>query len=195
MLVAATAICFWLMDKKKWMLWLSLSCSLLLVGLRSLSFAEAYNQRKLIVYNVPKYSAIDLISGRTFNFIGDSALLSDDFTRNFHIQPSRVLHRIQQNQILPVYCKDFEFCNKRIALMDTVRYFIASEPKQPIDVLILSKNPKLYISNLIKTFSISQIVIDGSVPRWKAKLWKKDCDSLHIPCFNVSEKGAFVMNL
>jgi competence protein ComEC len=47
----------------------------------------------------------------------------------------------------------------------------------------------------VQSFSIKQIVIDGSVPPWKAKLWKKDCDSLHIPCFDVSEKGAFVMKL
>jgi competence protein ComEC len=80
-------------------------------------------------------------------------------------------------------------------LIDSSEHFIPLQPKPFIDVLILSKNPRLYISNLIKTFEVGQIVIDGSVPQWKAKLWKKDCDSLHIPCFDVSEKGAFVMNL
>lgn len=195
MLVAATTICFWLMEKRKWLLWLSLGSLLLFIGLRSLSFSEAYHQKKLIVYNVPKYSAIDLIGGRSLSFIGDSALLYDDFIRNFHIQPSRVLHRIKQNQALPTWCKEFEFCNKRIALVDTSWNFMPLHPRQRIDVLILSKNPKLYISNLLKTFDVHQIVIDGSVPQWKAKLWKKDCDSLHIPCFDVGEKGAFVMNL
>lgn len=195
MLVAATAICFWLMEKRKWMLWLSLGSVLLFIGLRSWSFNKAYHQKKLIVYNVPRYSAIDLIGGRSFSFIGDSALLYDDFIRNFHIQPSRVLHRIRQNQVLPIWCKEFEFCKKRIALADTSWNFMPLQPKQYIDVLILSKNPKLYISNLLKTFDVHQIVIDGSVPQWKAKLWKKDCDSLQIPCFDVSEKGAFVMNL
>jgi competence protein ComEC len=39
MLVASTAICFWLMEKKKWMLWFSLSSLLLFIGLRSQSFA------------------------------------------------------------------------------------------------------------------------------------------------------------
>lgn len=195
MLMAATVISFWLMDKKKWMLWLSLSSLLLFISLRSWSFMKACNQKKLIVYNVPKYSAIDLINGRTFSFVGDSALLYDDFIRNFHIQPSRVMHRIEQNQVVSICCKDFEFCNKRFALIDSSEYFVPLQLKQSIDVLILSKNPRLYISNLIKTFDVHQIVIDGSVPHWKAKLWKKDCDSLHIPCFNVSEKGAFVMNL
>ena len=195
LLMAAATICFWLINKQKSMLRLSLSSAIIFIGLRSWSFVEVYNQKKLIVYNVPKYSAMDLIYGRTYNFIGDSTLVDDDFIRNFHIQPSRVLHRIEQNQTLPICCKGFEFCNKKIEVIDSTGYFASLGTRQQIDVLILSKNPKLYISNLIKTFSIHQIVIDSSVPQWKAKFWKKDCDSLHIPCFDVSEKGAFVMNL
>lgn len=195
LLVAASAICFWLMEKKKWMLWTGLSALLVFFGFRSFTFNKAYNQNKLVVYNVPKYSAIDLISGRTYNFIGDSTLLYDDFIRNFHIQPSRVLHRITQQQILPTFCKEFEFFKKKIILIDTTKHFVSLDSKESIDLLILSGNPKLYISNLLKTFAVRQIVIDGSVPQWKAKLWKKDCDSLQIPCYDVSEKGAFVMNL
>lgn len=193
--IATVAICFWLMDKRKWMFWTALGSVLIFTVLRSLSFNEAYHQKKLIVYNVPKYTAIDLIEGRAYNFIGDSALLYDDFIRNFHIQPSRLLHRINQNQALPINCRDFEFCDKHIAIIDSTQYFTPGSFKQKIDVLILSKNPKLYISNLLKTFEINQIVIDGSVPQRKAKLWKRDCDSLNIHCFDVSEKGAFVMNL
>jgi competence protein ComEC len=195
LLIAAVALCFWLMDKRKWMLWLGLSSLVLVITLRSASFLDAYNQKKLIVYNVPKYSAIDLIAGRTYSFIGDSTLLFDDFIRNFHIQPSRILHRIEQNQNLPTCCKEFNFCDKRIVIIDSTEYFTPKESKETIDVLVLSHNPKLYISNLLKIFSIRQVVIDGSVPQWKAKLWKRDCDSLKIHCFDVSEKGAFVMNL
>ena len=50
---------------------------------------------QLIVYNVPQKRAIDLIDGRKYLFVGDSDLLADDFIRNFHIKPSRVLHRIE----------------------------------------------------------------------------------------------------
>ena len=63
------------------------------------------------------------------------------------------------------------------------------------DIIVLSKNPKLYITNLNKAFYIGKLVIDGSVPAWKAKLWKKDCDSLGIAYHDVAEKGAFVMKL
>ncbi|MGV3656645.1 MAG: hypothetical protein ACO1NX_01775 [Chitinophagaceae bacterium] len=74
-------------------------------------------------------------------------------------------------------------------------YHFSSTSKPLVSLLILSKNPKLYISDLQKAFNINQIVIDASVPAWKARLWQKDCDSLRLPCHNVAEKGAFVLSL
>ena len=195
LLLAATAICFWLMEKRKWMFLTGFGSLLLFTCIRSVSFHKAFHQKKLIVYNVPKHPAIDIINGRTYSFIGDSSLLTNDFIRNFHIQPSRVLHRIEQKQSLPIYCKEFEFYNKKILILDSANRFSSAALRQHIDVLILSGNPRLYVSDLIRIFSVGQIVIDGSVPEWKSKFWKRDCDSFHIPCHDVSEKGAFVMNL
>jgi competence protein ComEC len=51
------------------------------------------------------------------------------------------------------------------------------------------------LNKLAETFSVKQVVFDGSCPAWKINYWKKDCDSLHIPWHDVSVKGAFVMNL
>jgi competence protein ComEC len=188
-----TGLSYFLLQKKKLALWFSLGCLLVFAGLRSSAFIEAENQHKMIVYNVPKYRAIDLIEGRNYRFIGDATLLQDGFLRNFHLQPSRILHRISDNE-QPLNASSFHFGNKSVLLVDNNFPLPVSLPKQ-IDVVVLSKNPKLYISQLIKDISIKQIVIDGSVPAWKAKYWKRDCDSLHIPYYDVAEKGAFVMNL
>jgi competence protein ComEC len=83
---------------------------------------------------------------------------------------------------------------KSVVIIDEFFPMATADPKPNIDLVVLSKNPKLYISQLTKAFNLKQVVIDGSVPQWKALLWKKDCDSLQIPCYNVSEEGAFVMN-
>ncbi len=194
LLVFVVAFCYWLMEKQKALGWLSgLSLGAFML-LRSLSFAEAYQQQKLIVYNVPKHAAIDVMDGRAYQFIGDSALLYDEFIRNFHLQPSRIMHRVSMlgdNDLTP---KSFRWQGKQILIVDETVSFLPSTAKPLIDLLILSKNPKLYINSLAAAFTIKQIVIDGSVPVWKAALWKKDCDSLHLPCYNVAEEGAFVMH-
>lgn len=70
---------------------------------------------------------------------------------------------------------------------------VVATPKPVVDVLVLMGNPKLYIADMHKALTIKQIVIDASVPAWKANLWMADCKALQIPYFNVAEKGAFVM--
>ena len=51
------------------------------------------------------------------------------------------------------------------------------------------------MKKLAASLDIKQVVFDGSVPAWKTTYWKKDCDSLHIPWYDVTMKGAFVMKL
>jgi len=191
-LIAATS--YWLLEKKKGAVWFSIFCLLLFATLRTISFTNADEQKKIIIYNVPKYAAMDIIDGRKYKFIGDDDLEQNDLLRNFHIRPSRILHRIQPKAGVS-NLKSFQFYRRQVLVMDTSMNFTSSSSKQTIDLLVLSKNPKIYIKDLQQAFNLKQIVVDGSVPSWKAKLWQKDCDSLHIPCYDVSEKGAFVMNL
>ncbi|MFN2457042.1 MAG: ComEC/Rec2 family competence protein [Chitinophagaceae bacterium] len=186
-------ISLWLLQKNKKGIFFSSVCLLAFITIRSFSFVEANKQKKIIVYNVPKYQAIDLIQGRQYLFIGDSVLLNNQFIRNFHVQPSRIIHRIKPNpEILPL--KIFSFYKKKIMIIDTTVQF-NSAIKPVVDVLVLSKNPTIYIKRLTEALQIKQIVIDGSVPAWKVKRWKNDCDSLRVPCYDVSELGAFVMKL
>ena len=146
----------------------------------------------------PQRQAIDVIDGRDFFFIGDTSLANDDFARNFHLKPARTLNRVAETHSSHTMNRDndyFIYAGKHILLMDKTISFVRPEKKQTIDLLILSKNPKVYISQLAENLAINQVVFDGSVPSWKTKYWKKDCDSLHILWYDVSEKGAFVMNL
>jgi competence protein ComEC len=85
--------------------------------------------------------------------------------------------------------------DQKVLIIDTESSFKSSTQRIRADLIVLSKNPKLYVNNLHTAFDIGQIIIDGSVPAWKAKLWKKDCDSLGIAYHDVSEKGAFVMKV
>jgi competence protein ComEC len=201
MILLTTAICllcYWLMEKNKPSLIAGLVALLAFVSSRSVSFIQAQTQQKIIVYNVPQRSAIDIIDGRSYQFIGDSILEQDDFARNFHLKPSRVLDRTYNN-IQPANLENkepyFTYSGKHVLQIDQSVLFFKTTGKSLIDLLVLSKNPKLYISQLTERFTIKQVVFDGSVPAWKKKVWKKDCDSLDIPNYDVSEQGAFVMHL
>ena len=118
---------------------------------------------------------------------------NSEFLINFHLLPSRITDRLATIQTCNL--KSFKFYDRHILIVDSITNIRELPGGLKLDLLILSGNPKFYLSNFVKNFSTLQIVIDSSVPAWKSKRWKKDCDSLHIPCHNVSEEGAFVMNL
>ncbi|MCU7552063.1 ComEC family competence protein [Chitinophagaceae bacterium LB-8] len=186
---------YWLLEQRNRALLFGLVCLVALFLLRTLSFIEAGHQRKVIVYNTPRYQAIDFIEGRNFYYAGDAVLLEDELLYNFHLKPSRVLNRVKTVKEIPQSQKGFDFNGKKIAIIDNSFFIQQGQPKSEVDVIVLSRNPQIYIKDICKGLSVKQIVIDGSVPAWKAKLWKRDCDSLHLPCYDVAEKGAFVMNL
>lgn len=198
LLLFAAGTSYWLMEKSKAGLKLGLLTLLGFAALRSYSFMQSDRQQKIIVYNVPQKRAIDIVSGRNYLFIGDSDLLANDFARNFHLKPSRILYRINDGTTLDnlsLFENYLSYNDKHILLLDESVSFLAEGAKPSVDLLVISKNPKIYIKKLAASLNIRQVVFDGSVPAWKANYWKKDCDSLHIPWHDVTVKGAFEMRL
>ncbi len=191
---------YWLMEKSKKAFGASLFFLLLFSAERFISFRDAGGQQKIIVYHVPRMQAIDFIQRRNFWFAGDSSLQQNQLSRNFHLKPSRVLHRVSETDRLNGllhYEYYFRFGGKNIISLDTaIAYTAPADSIRPvIDLLVLSGNPKLYLKRLAAVLDIRQLVIDGSVPARKAGFWKKDADSLQIPVHDTGEKGAFVMSL
>jgi competence protein ComEC len=194
----AVGASYWLMEKSVRGLKFGLFALLAFVGLRSFSFIQSNQQQKIIVYNVPQKRAIDIVNGRNYFFVGDSDLLTNDFARNFHLKPSRILYRIKEVDTLDNLTANENYLSyngKQILLLDEAVSFAPQQSKPSIDLLVISKNPKVYMKKLAASLDIKQVVFDGSVPAWKTMYWKKDCDSLHIPWYDVTMKGAFVMNL
>ncbi len=198
LILFAVGISYWLLEKSVRGLKLGLLTLLGFVGLRTFSFIQSSRQQKIIVYNVPQKTAIDFVNGRQYQFAGDSDLLSNDFARNFHLKPSRILYRIKETEKLPSLAINNNYITyhgKSILLIDKPVSFQSQESKPSIDLLIISKNPKVYMKKLASALDIKQVVFDGSVPAWKTTYWKKDCDSLHIPWHDVTMKGAFEMKV
>jgi competence protein ComEC len=190
---------YWFIQQSRMGLKAGLLALLAFTILRTISFTRAGGQQKIIVYNIPQKTAIELIDGFHYSFAGDSSLLQDNFILNFHLRPSHILHRVhpsidQHNLAGPFITRH----NKHIMWLSKPFRFKISLPRSQrpvIDLLILSNNLRVYISNFTTVLDIRQVVFDSSVPAWKKNYWKKDCDSLRIPWHDVTTKGAFAMNL
>ena len=190
LLIIATS--FWLLKKSKPALFFALGLVLIFFGIGSYMEMNVNAQKKLIVYNVPQHHAIDFMESDHYYFAGDSVLLTDDFLKNFHLNPARVIYQVAQASHLKGLATGhpfYEFHNKRIAVIDKSYQFSAAE-KIPLDMIVLTGNPKIYISKLATVFDCKLYVFDGSNPLWKTKLWKKDCDSLHLRHYDTAVEGA-----
>lgn len=191
------AICYWLLNKTRPALFAGLGALFIFVLIDGYENFVLRQQQKVIVYNIPQQKAIDFISGKKYAFIGDTALLNDDYLRNFHLKPSRTLHRIKQaDNVARLYITFpfVQFQEKRILLID--KPFKFQNPSRiPVDLIIISHNPRLYISELAKVFACKQYVFDASNSTWKIRQWKKDCDSLHLRHHSTPDEGAFELNL
>jgi competence protein ComEC len=193
-----TGASYWLMERSAGGLKTALIALLGFAAFRSCSFISAGRQRKIIVYNIPQQAGIDFIEGRKYFFAGDSSLLEDDVAGNFYVKPSRTMHRLGPAAALPDLFMDENYINyhgKNILLYNKPVLFARPQNKPVIDLMLVSKNPKIFFYRLSASLDIKQVVFDGSVPEWRRRRWKEDCDSLHIPCHDVTVNGAFVMNL
>lgn len=189
----------WLIEKNKKALWYALVCSAAFVSAHAVINWQIKNQQKLIVYNVPQKQAIDFIQGNQYCFIGDSVLLEDGLLQNFHLKPGRIALQLTKRveQMDAVFDKNgfYSFANKKIAVIDDNISFEPVENKINVDYIVISKNPKVYIPQLVKTFNCSKFIFDASNSLWKIEKWKQDCGKLHLQYHSIPEQGAFVADL
>lgn len=191
------SICYWLLIKNKSALFAALASALIFIIFDGYENFVLMQQQKIIVYNIPKHNAIDFIAGKKYAFVGDTALLNDGYLINFNLKPSRTLHRIKPaNNLKSLFISHpfVQFQGKRILMID--RPFKFHNPaKIPVDLIVISNNAGVYVSELANVFDCKQYVFDGSNSFYKINRWKKDCDSLHLPHYSTPDKGAFEWNL
>jgi len=197
--VVVVTCCIWLIKKKKEYLKFSLLTLLCFVLLQSFMQWQIKNQQKLIVYNVPQHQAIDFVSGNTYKFIGDSILLVDGILQNFHLKPGRIKLQLNQrvDSLSNCFAKTnfYQFNTKKIILIDEPIAFNSLTTKINVDIILISKNPKLHIPQLASVFNCKTIVFDASNSLWKIDQWKEDCDKLNLQYYSVPDNGAYVLDL
>jgi competence protein ComEC len=183
----------WLLDKKTKALLTGIVCLAGCILIASLTAIRQSQQHTMIIYNVPRLSAIDIITGHAFSFRGDSSLLANTSLQNYHLQPARGMYGADEKGIVP---DDWVIGpHLSVLLIDSGLNLSPVAGKIPVDIIVLSHSPKLRITQLAAVFDCKQYVFDNSNPLWKIRYWKKDADSLHLRHHTTSEQGAFEVDL
>ena len=189
----------WLLNKNKIAFRLALFCSFCFTLLHAFGNWQIQKQQKLIVYNVQQHQAIDFVKGNDYRFLGDSIMLEEGLLQNFHLKPGRIALQLNNpvDSIASIYNRRFfhQFGNMRVVVIDQPIQFEPVQQKVDVDIIIISKSPRLYIARLASVFNCGLYVFDASNSLWKIDKWEEDCEELHLRSYSVPEKGAFVADV
>jgi len=160
--------------------------------------------REIIVYQVSGHTAIDLIHNRKVCFICDSSLACLTNKIDFHIMPHRMIQgggdvktvtlennaRIISGNIYYQYPFVF-FQGKRIAIIDQDWKNDGSIECLKVNLVILKGNPRISAKELKSQLCAEFVIIDSSVPAYRAGQLMKLCEEEGILCHSVRYQGAY----
>lgn len=188
-----------LIKKNKSAFKLALGATLIFVSITAYWQWKAFNQKKIIVYNISQHQAIDFIRGNYYHFVGDSVLGEKNPLTIYNIKPAHIGFRLNRpSDLSQIFYKKNNLCqfyNTRILMIDSSFHNFQSNEKLNINYIVISKNPRIKISEIAKKFDCKNYIFDASNSSWKIEQWKKECEELHLHFHSVMEQGAFVINL
>lgn len=176
----------------------------LLLFCRSVRSIIQQQEQSIVVYSVNRARLIDFFDGTSI------VSLSDTLSRRqwtFAAQANRWAMGMSAHNLYHFadslgetstfrYESPFiQFYDRRMVVVDDVKWvqhFQVPSSTIDVDVLLLSKNPRLSIKDCLKIFSTREVVADNTNSRKRVAQWKSECKTLQIPFHDIREQGAWV---
>ena len=177
---------------------------MVLLGMyRTVMVLDKQVQRTMVIYSVNKARLIDFLEG------DEAVSLTDTLSKKqeaFAAQANRTASGMREktsilfsdtsgfsNRNLLIRLPFIQFFNQKMALIDDVRWVNKGNPKAiAVDILVLSKSPKVSIAECRKRFPCALVVFDASNSYRQAELWRKECEAAGWAYHDVRTMGAWV---
>jgi competence protein ComEC len=185
--------------KKQW-LYAGLASVVVFMGCRVYQKADSLNQQKLIVYQVNKASAVEVINGSQSLLMADTTCVPGSINYKFNIDAAQWFFDIKNRSIntpspLAYNNPPLLVAGNKTVLLYTPKFnpgYTSINGK--IDYVLVSGTPYLDYAFITK-LNPKMVVFDGSNKPSKLKYWTKKLDQLHIPYHNTAVQGAWVADL
>lgn len=164
---------------------------LILILLMQVYHSLSVQQPGLTIYAVKGHTAFSLNTGTQSVLYHDSGIIRQPKLQTFHIQGhiTSLRNRSCSTQILPTgWCT---LTAGSLQMLLTGTYDLQTVPLK--SDLLLIRNP--VDTNQIRHIGVKQIVICAKISHRKILPIKRYCELHQLPFHNVSESGAFVVNL
>lgn len=154
------------------------------------------NQQKMVVYSLPKKSAIGFVNGKEIFLTNDSISKGDE---KFTFTPSKIFFQATEtkNNFVEKEINNevqlYQFKQKTIAVVHSSKI----KTKEPINVdfLIIGRNCLPTQDWIEQNFISKQIIVENTIPFWKMYELKENLKEINTPVYFVSDNGAYVVDL
>jgi competence protein ComEC len=195
-------LCWLSVERKTKVVVLSLVIILILCGYNSYESVAQMRQKMLVVYAARQHSAVAVIEKKKVCTIFDEKLLQNESAMLFHVKHhwwSCGVNETEPEQKIGQFDfgKIYLVGNTRIAVVDSTMELkeICFKEKLKVDYLIVSHNPKLRINKLMQIFDCETVIFDSSNKPGRTKYWKQEFAKQGITPWDVSEQGAYIVEL
>ena len=189
--------------KKKRYLFFILASLLLLVVNETIHRYITLNNNRLIVYNIQHNgSAADFITGKHHILLTNNR----DFNKiNYFVNNLRIKMGLKKNNMTFDSAKsdvihNFQFYDDLISFnglriaKPSHKYFPAKN-KMKVDNIWITQDNITSPEDLLDAFRFKKIILDASVSSRQRNKWVKFLTEKEIPFYDISEKGALIINL
>ncbi|HRI60517.1 MAG TPA: ComEC/Rec2 family competence protein, partial [Saprospiraceae bacterium] len=160
-------------------------------------------QEQMTVYHISKNSLLDFFDGQTVVGLSDSLTAKQVL---FAAQPNRWASGLRDFHAIhfagdtsfthPNLLFDppfVQFFDLKIAIINDARWVKSGDiPPVVVDVLLLSKNPRVSIARCREQFPFKMVVFDASNSWKQIERWKAECEAAGVMYHDVREQGAWV---
>ena len=192
------------------MLPLALLGLLLLMGSVSARSIINMQHRAFVVYSVNRGAAMDFILGKKAWCVccgdQDTGLVNLDYRvagNRLRMGVKKVIVLQLSDQSDPNFSVAsfsrtgpfLKFCDTHLYVLDQDSPKSFSWPGFEIDYLVISRNPRHDPQTVLEYLQPALVIVDGSNYRWISLRWEEICREAGIECWNISQKGAFSVDL
>ncbi len=183
----------------RWLL-AALTLALLLTGSHAYTLWRAHRQQTLVVYAHRRHTVIDLFSGRQVIGLQDAPLTEKE--RAFTNQAYRWFRRpriVEQHLLTDTVPGTAGLCYQDNQLaVGGRRLYLADGPLPPdlaADLLLIRGDPSHSLPRLLNGNCPEQVLWDSSNRPFRSRRWAEQCRTLGLDCYDISARGAFILDL
>ncbi len=177
---------------------------MVLLGMyRTYMVLNKQTQQTAVIYNVNKARLIDFMDGDQVFALSDTLSRKQEYFAALANRIASGMHEkttvyfsgtsVLLGQNLFIDLPFVQFFNQKMVLVDDVRWVKFGNPKPlAVDVLVLSKSPKVSVAECRERFPCALVVFDASNTFRQAERWRKECKEEGWAYHDVRSMGAWV---